>query len=244
MDDKNAEYHYWLGNALGTVAQKASVLRQPFLAKRVKSEFERTVQLDPSSIDGRTGLITFYLRAPGFMGGSADKARAQAEEIGRINPMRGHFARATVASHHKDTAAVEREYRAAVTDSPDSLLAYQQLAGYLANTRRPGEAFAVIDRLVARKPGDVTALFQVGRMAAITGTQLDRGEQALQAVLAAPGIGTDSALPLPAIIHFRLGDIHAKRGAKDQARKEYEKAIELNPQLEAAKRALKVVGPV
>jgi tetratricopeptide (TPR) repeat protein len=36
-DDNNALYHAWLGNALGDEAQKASKLRQPFLARRVKS---------------------------------------------------------------------------------------------------------------------------------------------------------------------------------------------------------------
>jgi tetratricopeptide (TPR) repeat protein len=31
LDDKNAEYHLWLGNAVGSVARDASVLRQPRL---------------------------------------------------------------------------------------------------------------------------------------------------------------------------------------------------------------------
>lgn len=241
MDDKNAEYHLWLGNALGTLAEKASVLRQPFLAKRVKSEFERTVQLDPSSVPAREGLLQFYLRAPGIMGGSVDKARQQAEEIARVSLLRGHFARASIAGHDKDTAGVEREYRAAVADSPDSLLAYRQLAAYLAGRKRAEEGFAVIDRFAARKPGDPLSLFQVGWFAAVSGLQLDRGEQALRAALAAPGVGTDASLPAPAAIHYRLGDIYARRGAKDQARTEYEKAIQLNPQLEAARRALKAL---
>jgi tetratricopeptide (TPR) repeat protein len=81
LDDKNSEYHRWLGDALGSVAQHASVFRQPFLAKRIKSEFERTVQLDPSSLQGHDGLLQFYLLAPGIMGGSVTRAREQAELI-------------------------------------------------------------------------------------------------------------------------------------------------------------------
>jgi tetratricopeptide (TPR) repeat protein len=111
----------------------------------------------------------------------------------------------------------------------------------LANSNRADEAFALLDRYLTHKPNDLVALFQVGRTAAITGKQLDRGEQALRAVLAAPGVGSDPALPAPASAHFRLGDIAARRGTKDQARVEYEKAIELNPRLEAAKRALKAL---
>jgi tetratricopeptide (TPR) repeat protein len=241
LEDKNAEYHLWLGNALGTVAQHASVLRQPFLAKRVKSEFERTVALDPASIDGHDGLMQFYLEAPGIMGGSVAKARAEAEEIARINPLRGHFARATVANHDKDQTVVEHEYRAAASEFPDTLGAIAALVNLLATSNRADEAFALLDRYLAHKPNDLVALFQIGRTAAITGKQLDRGEQALHTVLAAPGVGTDPALPAPASVHFRLGDIAAKRGAKDQARAEYEKAIELNPRLGAARKALKAL---
>ncbi|MFI5310624.1 MAG: tetratricopeptide repeat protein [Gemmatimonadales bacterium] len=241
LDDKNAEYHLWLGNALGTVAQKASVLRQPFLAKRVKSEFERTVQLDPSSVDGRHGLMQFFLEAPGIMGGSVDKAREQAVEIGKVNPMRGHLARAEIAAHDKDGTAREREYRAAVSESPDSVVAYATLVAYLLNAKRTDDACAVVDNLIARRPTDPLALWQMGRLAAVTGTRLDRGEQALRAVLASPGVGTDPRLPVPANVHYRLGDILARRGAKDEARKEYERAIELNPQFDAARKALKAL---
>src|SRR5438094_5679460 len=39
--DKSAQHHLWLGNALGDQAQHANKLKQPFLARRVKTEFER-----------------------------------------------------------------------------------------------------------------------------------------------------------------------------------------------------------
>ena len=241
LDGRNAEYHLWLGNALGTVAQNASVLRQPFLAKRVKSEFERTVQLDPSSLGGHDGLMQFYLQAPGFMGGSVAKARDEAETIAKVNPLRGHFARATIASHEKDKVEAEREYRAAAAEFPDSVSAVSSLVNLLSSSGRGDEAFVELDKWLARKPGDVLALWLVGRTAAITGMQLDRGEKALRAVLATPGVGSDPALPVPANAHFRLGDIAAKRGVKDQARTEYEKALELNPKLEAARKAMKAL---
>src|SRR6185503_1595694 len=90
-DETNARYHLGLGNALGTEAQNASKFRQPFLARRVKSEFERAVALDPKMIDAREGLVGFYSQAPGFMGGDMDKAKAQAVEIGKMDKLRGHL---------------------------------------------------------------------------------------------------------------------------------------------------------
>jgi tetratricopeptide (TPR) repeat protein len=241
LDDGNAEYHLWFARAIGTQAQRASVLRQPFLAKHVKAEFERTVQLDPANIGGHDGLLEFYLQAPGVMGGSLAKAREQAEMIFRLSPWDGHYARANIANHEKDMAGAEREYRAVAAEYPDSLNAALTLVNFLGNAKRSDEAFALLDKAIARKPGDLVLLFWVGRLAAITGGQLDRGEQALRTVLAAPGVGVERGLPAPANVHFRLGDIAARRGAKDRARKEYEKALELNPKLELVRKALKAL---
>src|SRR4051812_47082230 len=41
LRDSSARYHDWLGSALGLEATTASKFRQPFLARRVKKEFER-----------------------------------------------------------------------------------------------------------------------------------------------------------------------------------------------------------
>lgn len=237
-DDKNAEYHLWLARGLGEIAQRANVFRQAYLAKRVKSEFEKTVQLDPSSIGGHDGLRTFYAEAPGVMGGSMAKAREEAEAIARVNPMRGHFARAANFNKEKDTVAYERELRAAVTEFPDSLTATATLVNWLVGKKREPEAFAAIDKYVARRPGDILGAWWIGRTAAITGKELDRGEQALKKVLASYETDTTAKLLAPASVHFRMGDIHAKKGDKARARAEYEEALKLNPKLDAARRAL------
>lgn len=63
VDDNSSEYHLWLANALGQEAQRASKLRQPFLAVRVKGEFECAVQLDPRGVVARRGLMDFYMIA-------------------------------------------------------------------------------------------------------------------------------------------------------------------------------------
>ena len=84
-------HHLWLANSIGEQAQHTNKLKQPFMARRIKSEFDKAVELDPTSIDARHGLIQFYSQAPGVMGGSMDKAKEQAREIEKLNAMRGHF---------------------------------------------------------------------------------------------------------------------------------------------------------
>lgn len=239
MNPQSADAHMRLGNALGSVAQRASVLRQPFLARRVKSEFERAVELDASLIGPREGLLQFYLRAPGVMGGSEAKAREQAAAIAKLNPLRGHFAAATIANVTKDPAGADKAYRAAATEFPDSLTAVTTYANFLLNNNRADDAFPVLDVYLAKHADDRVALFWIGRTAAATGKQLDRGEQALRSVLASQGAAPPAGPRIaPEAIHLRLGDIAAKRGDKSKARAAYEEAIRINPKFEQAKKAL------
>ena len=186
VNEKVAIHHLWLGNALGDQAQHANKLKQPFLAKRVRSEFERTVELDPSSIDGRHGLIQFCSQAPGFMGGSLDKAREQAREIQKLNAMRGHVELATLLeTKDKDSAGAEREFSAAVTAAPDSAYGYNNLAGFFRRQRKYDEAVATWDRLLKVRPDLVNAHLNIAFNLALSGQGLERGEREVKDWLAA-----------------------------------------------------------
>ena len=239
LEDGSSANHMWLAQALGSVARKSNVIKQGMMAGRIKKEMERARELDPRSIDPHQGLIEFYLEAPGFMGGSVDKARIEAVEIAKINKLRGHFAEVDIARHEKDSARMEREYRAAANEFPDSAVAYATFAFYLVNTKRNPEAFGVIERILARKPEPPMGLFYLGRLSIETGMSLDRGEAALRKYITIPPDTTDKSRAGPASAHFRLGEILVKRGNSAEARKEFETALGLNPKLEAARTALK-----
>jgi tetratricopeptide (TPR) repeat protein len=235
-NDNSSEYHLWLANALGEEAQRASKLRQPFLARRVKGEFERAVQLDPRSVAARRGLMDFYMIAPGVMGGSKEKAREQAAEIAKISPLQGRFAAAAIAQREKDVQAVEREFLAAVSENPDSAIAYLSLSVYYQNVQRWDDAFALLDRLLAAKPDEVRAHYQIGRAAALSGKQLDRGEQSLKLWMAHPP--ADAAVTTRSGAHYRLGMVYDKQGKRALARAEYEQALRINSRNDDARKAL------
>lgn len=233
-----AEYHLWLGRAVGEQTLRANKLRQPFMARRTKGEFEKAVALDPGLLDARDHLIQFYLQAPGFMGGSEAKAREQQREIAARNAYRGHLAAAAIVWHARDTVATEREFRAAVAAAPDSVLTVIGLAQRQAAWGRPADAFATLDAYLARHPQDIAARFQVGRLAAITGEQLPRGERVLRELLAEPVWEPGNGRPPRAAVHFRLGGIHERVGRSAEARDAYEEALRLDPQFTLAKDAL------
>src|SRR5262249_35580214 len=152
VNDKNAYHHLQLGNSLATEAQKANKLRQPFLARRLKTEFELAVACDPKLADAHEALMEFYLQAPGIVGGSVDKAKDQAQIIASLSVYDGHVALASIARHDKDVAGEERELEAALAAAPDTANAWYQLELFYQNQQRWPQAFALLERIFKERP--------------------------------------------------------------------------------------------
>jgi tetratricopeptide (TPR) repeat protein len=235
MNPKSSVYYDWLGRAYGRQAQRANRFRQPFLARKTKNAWETALALDPDNLDVRDDLIIFYTRVPGFLGGNKEKAREMALEIKKRNVFRGSIAAANLCAAENDTLCVERELQEMVTSYPDSASVYAGLAAFYANQKQFDKAFAVLDQRLRTRPNELRTLYQVGRTAALSGQNLDRGEQALKVLLASP---TPESGPSPAGLHYRLGMIYEKKGAKDLAREEYRTVLQLNPRHEDAQKAL------
>ncbi|GJG87159.1 hypothetical protein tb265_23400 [Gemmatimonadetes bacterium T265] len=234
-DQASAAYHFQLGQAYGARAQHANIFKQAVLARKTKAEFDRAVQLDPDLIDARVGLVTFYLLAPGILGGSADKARREAQEIRVRNPYRGGIAFAQIAGHENDLPAATRELDALTRQFPDSTAPYVALATGYAERKLWTDAWDVADRFARALPDAPVGLYLVGRLAAESGEQLDRGAAALSQYLQTTPRAGDPPL---AVAQWRLGAIEERRGKPDAARAEYEAALRLDPKLAGAREAL------
>jgi tetratricopeptide (TPR) repeat protein len=234
----SSEKQRWLGEGYGTAAEAAGVFSAPGLAKKAKAAFDKAVILDPANLDAREDLIDFYLQAPGFMGGSVDKAKEEAAEIRKRDSFRGRVAMARVFLKQKDTAGAERELKTAVTESPNDAKARLALGQLYANGQRWPEAFDAFEAILKTDPGNWGALYQVGKTGAVSGQRLDRAEECLKRYLAhTPG----HQEPPLANTHFRLGGVYEKKGDKTKARAEYQEAVRLDPKLEDAKKALEKV---
>jgi len=154
-DDRAAAYHYFLGRAYGAQAQRASMMSRASLARKTKAEFERAVQLDPEFLDAREGLMQYYLQAPGFMGGSPQKAREQAHEVRKRAPYRGALLYATLAARDKDLAGAVRELDGMTRQFPDSTAPYVQLAVLQSQQKNWPAVWAAVDRLGRARPDAV-----------------------------------------------------------------------------------------
>ncbi|HZY79682.1 MAG TPA: tetratricopeptide repeat protein [Cyclobacteriaceae bacterium] len=231
-NDKVADYHYWLGNVLGTIARDANVVKQGMLASKIKGEYEKTVALDPKNMDAHWGLITFYTEAPGFMGGSFEKALVEAGAIQKLNEADGHRAYGMIYTKQEKFNDAEKEYLLAYKANP----AYTNpIVNFYVSRKQNDKAFALLEEAQKNQPENMLIQYQVGRTSAVTGEKLDRGEQCLIKYLSYQPKANE---PSHAGAQMRLGQIFEKRGNTAEAKKRYEAAVKLDPAMKEAKDGL------
>lgn len=121
----HAAYQAGLGDACARSAQKAGVvsLRAPGLAKKCLAAYQRASSLAPDNADYHQKLFEFYREAPGFLGGGADKALAEAAAIKRIDPLRGRIAFVTLHTADKRYDRALAELDEALAANPDDYVA-------------------------------------------------------------------------------------------------------------------------
>lgn len=233
--DKNeavAEYHNWYGNALGRIAQNANVVRQGMLAPKMKSAWEKAVKLNPRYIDPRQSLIQFYLQAPGFMGGSVDKAKEMAKEIIKVKPGEGHRQMGNIYLHEKNNVEAEKEFIAMAKVDPAMA---PGLANFYISQKQYQKAFDLFEEDLKKNPENMLTVYQIGRASAISGQQLDRGEACLKKYLTYTPKPEE---PSHGGANMRLAQIQEKRGNKAEAKKLYEAALKMDGSLKEAKEGL------
>lgn len=143
LDPGNAQAFYWLGNAYGNRIGEVGMLSKMSLAPKLRDAFEQAVRLDPALIDARNALIEFYLQAPEMMGGGIDKARVQANAIGKYDRARGLMAQARIAMHEKKPAEALKAYEQAYSLKPGSAqLKLSLIMGY-QQAKRWNDAYAM-----------------------------------------------------------------------------------------------------
>jgi Tfp pilus assembly protein PilF len=235
-----ALYHYHRAEALGDQAMKASIFAQASLAGQVHDEFEKAAQLDPNLTNARFGLIDFYTMAPGFMGGSEEKALAQAAEIKKHDAYQGHRAYSRVYQRMKKLDLARKEYEDFVREQPQSAPAHNIYGAFLAGVDKNYKAaFEQIDTAIKLDPAYMPAYFRLGAVAGTSGAQLARGEEALRKYL---GYQPKENEPSLGDAHYWLGMVLEKEGKKAEAKQSYLNALRFAPASKQVSEALKRVS--
>ena len=133
LNSNSARFHLLVADVAIDMGQKAGIFKGTSLAHRFRDEAEKAVSLDSKYIDAREVLMEFYFDAPGVAGGDKKKAYAMAEEIGRIDAVRGLLAQANLAAKEKNPAKQEELYRKAFAAAPQDAQVLQQMASFYSS---------------------------------------------------------------------------------------------------------------
>jgi predicted Zn-dependent protease len=240
LDGKSAEFHLWLGRALGEKADRASFVTAYSLAKRVRDEFEQSVELNPRDADALADLGEFYRQAPQFLGGGIDKAEGVAGKLDSVDAARAHELRGHIAAGRKDYDSAEREYKQAISTAAHPAVEWITLASFYRDRQRPDDMDSAIHSAVAAVHRDLhagIALYDGALVLARAHRDLELAATMLQDYLASPA-KTEEAPAFAA--HVRLARVKQQLGDHAAASREraaalalahdYKPALELNPQ--------------
>ncbi|MEO8504930.1 MAG: tetratricopeptide repeat protein [Acidobacteriota bacterium] len=202
-----AETWRWLGDAYCSQAMKASLFSRLGFAHKCQAAYERAIALDPTDVESRAALAEYLSGAPSIAGGDKAKARAQAEEVVKLEPARGHLLLGGIYTSEENFTAATAEFKLAVAADPGSR--------------------------------DLSAHYQLGKVALLSGKDLAEGAEHFRAYLDAPPL---PGRPTWADAHWRLGLILEKQGHRDQAIAEIRAALKLNPNHPLARKDLERLG--
>lgn len=224
----DAGVQYWLGNAYCLQAQLANVFTKLSWAGKCRDAMQAAIASEPRLVDARVGLMQYYLQAPAIAGGGRGEASALVDATRAVDPAAAQLLVAITAQIDRDLPAAEAAYRDALATSGEAPRYRQALAGFLASQQRWADARGVIEAWRAASPEDPMAMFQLGRLAALSGEGLEEGLAALDAYLAHPAPPPEI---LPGSPHWRRALLLEKLGRMDEARAAIREALRLSPTL-------------
>jgi len=234
----NSNYWMWLGRAYGEKADASGFAAAYTLAKKVKSSFERAVQLDGNSVAARTDLAEYYMEAPAIIGGGADKAADQAKQINRLDPAKAHWIYARLNEKKKDYGAAESEYVQAIHSSNNYGLYWLNLANMYRKMERWPQMESAIQRAVTSNNKPPEVYYNAATIYDHAGRNLPQAANLLRRYISVGG--SDEAPAFEA--HYLLGTILEKQGDRRGAAAEYRNSLNLAGDYAPASEALKKLG--
>jgi tetratricopeptide (TPR) repeat protein len=238
LDPTSSQYELWLGRIYG---EKASHVGFPFaigLAKKVRSAFERAVELDPQNWEARTDLAEFYLEAPPLFGGGKEKASAQADALMALYPGMSHWIAARIAEKNKDNVTAERELRAAIAASHSGVRAWLDLASFLRHAGRQDEMEQALRNLESSPIDHPPSLLDGANMLLRTNRDLPLAVRLMRRYFSNGPVEEAPAFKA----HDLLGQLLEKQGDRKSAVQEFRAALALSHSYTRAEEDLKRVS--
>ena len=182
----NSEHYLWLGRAWGRRAETSVFFMAVKYAAHARQNFEKAVELAPGNMEAVNDLFSYYLSAPGFLGGGIDRAAELSKAIERHDPVEYHWALAQIAMERKQYDLAEGQLKKAVELAPRQVNRIVDLAKFLAGQGRIGESEAAFEQAAKINPSDKKLLYARAETYIKAKRNLGTAKQLLEAYLQAP----------------------------------------------------------
>jgi tetratricopeptide (TPR) repeat protein len=222
-DDAEVQFH--CGRIMGARAEEA-FFRALGYASRSLACLQRAVELRPTHVPYRRGLMAYYLGAPGIAGGDESLAWAEVETISTMDPRAGALA---ALSFHRETEN-ETAYATLLSASRARFPEVAELHlrdGLLLQERKDYDgahaAFVQASALLETSNDDggrmhaLNALYQIGRNAVFSGDHTLDGVAAMQRFIEQPLPA--EGVPPKEWGYLRLAQLLHRSGQPEQARR-------------------------
>lgn len=234
LDENNADAHYWLGQAYGSMAQEAPIYKKFFYAKKCKRELEKAILYNEKHVEARKMLISYHLQAPSIVGGDKGIAMDLANEINKLDVLQGYLAFGQIFISQKKYNEAEKEYQRAIEIDPSETDSYYYLSYLHQKQENYIKSKEILLEMLRVKPEEFGAYYQLGRIVLFSGENLSEGITYFEKYLEQEENNINLAFT-----HWRIGEIYEKLNDKVSAKNEYTIALKLNPSNKQAKKALK-----
>lgn len=216
-----ADIHFDAAVIMAAQAQDSSIFSAPGYAKKSLQGFKLAAQLAPSNLQYRQGLMTFYLAAPGIVGGDDELALVEAKAIEKIDPVAGVLALIDVYRNTDQTKALKQLFQDAEQSFPDNAAILFKRGMYNQGEELFELAvndFKQIQTIAPQDSDDViafSALYQIGRSSVLSESNFKQGITALESFIKSAPV--HQRLASKSWARYRLGLLYHELGDKKRA---------------------------
>ena len=237
VNNQNAEYFYLLGEAsFKALSNTSNVFKMSTYSSRMKSSMSKALEIDPGHVNARIRLSNFYLNAPIIAGGSIKKAMEHAELLMKYDSNLGYQLMALIYKQQEEYEKAEQIYLKMLDENIEEKRLYYLVSVIKFDQKDYRAAMDYSEQSIGAYPNYLTAYYQYGKATAYAVENLDLGIYRLNYFLTNHD---EDASPSIHWAHLRLGQIYKLKGNKSAAIQAFNKALEVKPDFDEARKQLK-----
>jgi tetratricopeptide (TPR) repeat protein len=239
IEPGNSDYHDWLGRALGRKAEHSNPFSAFSLARKTHREFQTAVRLDRSNLAAQRDLIRYLLNAPGVAGGGDGHALQQIAALALVNGVEADLARAEYFQARTRLDLAGEQYEKVLQADPGRIGVYLEVADFYADQGDAGRMQKAIAAAASVAPSDPRLDYYRGAALVLANANPQEAEKHLRTYLHA--VPDNSEVPSHAWAHEWLGRLYENQQRLEEAAREFQMALTLDPRNKKFREALKQV---